>query len=60
MMASIKTIFQNVLFYVLSDDYKWAQENLESISDSIYFTGAMEEFVTNQTLSEVEQKGIFY
>lgn len=59
MMASIKTIFQNVLFYVLSDDYKWAQDNLESISDSIYFTGA-KEFVTNQTLSEVEQKGIFY
>jgi hypothetical protein len=34
--------FQNVLFYVLTDDVEWAEENLINSEEHIYYVGSRE------------------
>ena len=36
MKYKVSSSFQNVVFYVLSDDPAWVQSNLEDIKDNVY------------------------
>ena len=49
---------QNALFYILSDDAQWVQENLVNIDEHIYYVG-VKEYSTNdgQVLSNEDQVG---
>ncbi len=54
----INILFQNVLFYVLTDDTKWAKETLVNPDEHIYYVGSSEtDTLDGLSLSNTDQVG---
>ena len=52
--------FQNIIFFIVSDDPDWVKQNLESFEENIYFPGSVKQDLNDDNLMEdIEQRGTF-
>ena len=57
-VLTLQHYFQNIIFYVVSDDEKWVKKNLENSSQNIFYVGAKKKsFVNQETFNATEQLG---
>jgi hypothetical protein len=50
---------QNSIFFIVSDDMEWAQENIENTTNSVFFAGSQKSIPSSQadTFNEDDQRG---